>query len=317
MNNIIRELKKYSNSNDILKDIYGIDSQEKFDLCIIAPSWRIEKIVQDKVKFELIYQDQFSVSNRMYINDKKILYVNLQIGSSNIIDFCLCCNSLNCENFIFIGSAGALKQNYQLGDIVIPEYSISGDGASLYLHQTLNPLNLFKKAFPDEELSHKLYNVCEQFKLSGLPPQPFLFYGFLNSKKGLREKELKNLQNYPYTMIFYEAPHRIEEMLQSLLEIFGNRRISISREISKIYEEIYQGTIEEVQEEVKEGIKGEIVVVVEGNQKMVDFSTLTIEEHVNLYMEDGLSSKEAIKKVAIERNIPKSIVYNEYHKIRK
>ena len=153
--------------------------------------------------------------------------------------------------------------------------------------------------------------------VSGLPPQPFLFYGFLNSKKGLREKELKNLQNYPYTMIFYEAPHRIEEMLQSLLEIFGNRRISISREISKIYEEIYQGTIEEVQEEVKEGIKGEIVVVVEGNQKMVDFSTLTIEEHVNLYMEDGLSSKEAIKKVAIERNMPKSIVYNEYHKIRK
>ena len=122
--------------------------------------------------------------------------------------------------------------------------------------------------------------------VSGLPPQPFLFYGFLNSKKGLREKELKNLQNYPYTMIFYEAPHRIEEMLQSLLEIFGNRRISISREISKIYEEIYQGTIEEVQEEVKEGIKGEIVVVVE-------------------------------KKVATERNIPKSIVYNEYHKIRK
>ena len=55
----------------------------------------------------------------------------------------------------------------------------------------------------------------------------------------------------------------------------------------------------------------------EGNQKMVDFSTLTIEEHVNLYMEDGLSSKEAIKKVATERNIPKSIVYNEYHKIRK
>ncbi len=153
--------------------------------------------------------------------------------------------------------------------------------------------------------------------VSGLPPQPFLFYGFLSSKKGLREKELKNLQNYPYTMIFYEAPHRIEEMLQSLLEIFGNRRISISREISKIYEEIYQGTIEEVQEEVKEGIKGEIVVVVEGNQKMVDFSTLTIEEHVNLYMEDGLSSKEAIKKVATERNIPKSIVYNEYHKIRK
>ena len=151
---------------------------------------------------------------------------------------------------------------------------------------------------------------------SGLPPQPFLFYGFLNSKNNLREKELKNLQNISYTMIFYEAPHRIQNMLQSLLKIFGNRKISIAREISKIYEEIYHGTIEEVQEEIKNGIKGEIVVIVEGNSE-TDFSNLTIEEHVKLYLEDGLSSKEAIKKVAIERNVPKSIVYNEYHKIRK
>lgn len=151
---------------------------------------------------------------------------------------------------------------------------------------------------------------------SGLPPQPFLFYGFLNSKNNLREKELKNLQNIPYTMIFYEAPHRIQDMLQSLRDVFGNRKISIAREISKIYEEIYHGTIEEVQEEIKNGIKGEMVVVVEGNSK-IDFSNLTIEEHVELYIEDGLSSKEAIKKVALERNVPKSIIYNEYHKIRK
>lgn len=151
---------------------------------------------------------------------------------------------------------------------------------------------------------------------SGLPPQPFLFYGFLNSKNNLREKELKNLQNIPYTMIFYEAPHRIQDMLQSLRDVFGNRKISIAREISKIYEEIYHGTIEEVQEEIKNGIKGEIVVIVEGNSE-IDFSNLTIEEHVELYIEDGLSSKEAIKKVALERNVPKSIIYNEYHKIRK
>lgn len=151
---------------------------------------------------------------------------------------------------------------------------------------------------------------------SGLPPQPFLFYGFLNSKNTLREKELKNLENIPYTIIFYEAPHRIQDMLHSLHDVFGNRKISIAREISKIYEEIYHGTIEEVQEEIKNGIKGEIVVIVEGNSK-IDFSNLTIEEHVDLYIEDGLSSKEAIKKVALERNVPKSIIYNEYHKIRK
>lgn len=165
MNYIISSLKKFSNVDDILKEIYGIDSNEKFDICVIAPSWRIEKIVPLNNNVELIYQDQFSISNRIFINNKKILYVNLQIGSSNIIDFCLCCNSLNCENFVLIGSAGALRQDYQLGDFVIPEYSISGDGASLYLHESLNSLNLFKKAFPDKELSHKLYDVCNKLNM--------------------------------------------------------------------------------------------------------------------------------------------------------
>jgi len=147
---------------------------------------------------------------------------------------------------------------------------------------------------------------------SGLNPQPFLFYGFLNSKETKREKELESLKKLPYTIILYEAPHRIHSMLEALLKVFGNRKIALNREISKRYEEIIRGNISEVLEIVDE-LKGEMVVVVEGNTELEDYSSLSILEHVNLYVEDGLSANEAIKKVAKERNIPKSVVYKEYH----
>lgn len=148
--------------------------------------------------------------------------------------------------------------------------------------------------------------------MSGINPSPFIFYGFLNSKSTKRKKELEFLKKLPYTIIFYEAPHRISDMLTSLFEVFGNRRIVLCREISKKYEEAIRGTIQEVID-VVDTLKGEMVVVVEGNLEQEDFSTMTILEHIKLYLDDGLSEKEAIKKVAVERNIPKSIVYKEYH----
>ena len=151
---------------------------------------------------------------------------------------------------------------------------------------------------------------------SGLNPQPFLFYGFLNSKESKREKELESLKKLPYTIILYEAPHRIKSMLTSLLKVFGNRKIALNREISKKYEEIIRGTIMEVLE-IVDDLKGEMVVVVEGNLEDEDYSSMTILEHINLYIEDGLTEKDAIKKVALERDIPKSVVYKEYHLNKK
>jgi 16S rRNA (cytidine1402-2'-O)-methyltransferase len=147
---------------------------------------------------------------------------------------------------------------------------------------------------------------------SGIAPSKFLFYGFLNSKSSKQKQELEQLKFYPFTIIFYEAPHRIKETLKNMLEVFGNRKISVSREISKLYEEIYRGNIEEVIEEVS-NIKGEIVIVVEGKTEQTDYSDLDIISHIKLYLEDGISEKEAIKKVAKERNIAKSIIYKEYH----
>ena len=148
--------------------------------------------------------------------------------------------------------------------------------------------------------------------MSGINPAPFLFYGFLNSKDSKRKKELETLKKLPYTIILYEAPHRIQDMLTSLLEVFGNRKIALCREISKKYEEAIRGTITDVLE-VVDSIKGEMVVVVEGNLEQEDYSSMTILEHIRLYLEDGMSEKEAIKKVAVERDIPKSVVYKEYH----
>lgn len=152
--------------------------------------------------------------------------------------------------------------------------------------------------------------------MSGLDPKPFTFYGFLNSKSGKRKNELENLKNIRHTIIFYEAPHRIEKTLEDMKNIFGNRSISISREISKKFEEVYRGTIEEVLPQVI-NLKGELVLVVDGNHEEENYDNLTIFEHVNLHIEEGLNSKEAIKLVAKQRKINKSEVYNIYHNSRK
>lgn len=147
---------------------------------------------------------------------------------------------------------------------------------------------------------------------SGIFPSKFLFYGFLNAKDAKQVQELKTLQYFPYTLIFYEAPHRIKNTLNNMYQVFGDRKICLARELSKLYEEYIRGTISEVVEQV-DSIKGEIVLIVEGNTQKIDYNDLDILEHVNLYIEDGLTEKDAIKKVAKERNVAKSIIYKEYH----
>lgn len=147
---------------------------------------------------------------------------------------------------------------------------------------------------------------------SGINPSPFLFYGFLSAKDSKQKRELEELKSLKYTMIFYEAPHRIRKTLSNMLEVMGDRNISISREISKIHEEIYRDKISNLID-ISDTMKGELVLVVEGNLDIVDYSDLSIIEHVNLYVDDGMNVKEAIKLVAKERNIAKSIVYKDYH----
>lgn len=151
---------------------------------------------------------------------------------------------------------------------------------------------------------------------SGLNPAPFLFYGFLNSKESKRRKELENLKKETATLIFYESPHRLISMLGDMKQIFGDRKISISREISKKFEEVIRGNISEIISNFN-NIKGEFVIIVEGNNECVDYTKISIIEHVNLYIKEGNSVNDSIKLVAKARNIAKKEIYNKYHNIDK
>lgn len=151
------------------------------------------------------------------------------------------------------------------------------------------------------------------YVMSGLSSGPFTFYGFLNNKESKRKKELIELENSQFPIIFYEAPHRIKDTLENIQEIFGNRKAVIAREITKKYEEIIRGNIDELIKET-ENIKGEIVLIIDGNHQKKDFSDLSIIDHINIYLKEGKTSKEAIKLVAKDRNLPKNEVYKEYHK---
>ena len=147
---------------------------------------------------------------------------------------------------------------------------------------------------------------------SGISPQPFLFYGFLDSKGSSRKKELELLSDYEETMIFYEAPHRIIKTLNMMLDIFGDRNISISREITKKFETIYRGKISEVINIVPD--KGEFVIIVEGmkNKKIDD--NISVREAVNNYIGAGFDVMTSIKKVAKDRGLAKNVIYSEYHR---
>jgi len=147
---------------------------------------------------------------------------------------------------------------------------------------------------------------------SGIEPSPFVFYGFLNSKSSKQKTELSTLKSLKYTIIFYESVHRMKETLINMLEILGDRQIAVCRELSKIHEEIVRDKISNIISLV-DTMKGEFVIVVEGNKEIVDFSNLNVIEHVKMYVEDGMKEMDAIKQVAKERGVAKSIIYNEYH----
>lgn len=139
---------------------------------------------------------------------------------------------------------------------------------------------------------------------SGLNTDHFLFYGFLNSKSSARLKELDTLKSFPYTMIFYEAPHRILKVLEDMKTVFGDRNVSVSRELTKMYETTYRGKISEVIENVHE--KGEFVIVVEGNteEEEFDIKALLIEKISN-----GVKPSQAVKQVSAETGINKNEIY--------
>ena len=153
--------------------------------------------------------------------------------------------------------------------------------------------------------------------LSGLPTKRFAFEGFLSVNKRHRKEHLESVKNDTHTLIFYEAPHKLIYTLADMLETFGDRKIALVRELTKIHEEVIRTTLAAAQELYTEKQpKGEYVIIIEGAKAEETekwWNPLTICEHVEKYISDGDDVKEAIKKTAKDRDLPKREVYSEYH----
>lgn len=149
--------------------------------------------------------------------------------------------------------------------------------------------------------------------ISGLPTDSFVFQGFLPSRKKARCDRLKELSLEKRTIIFYEAPHRLITTLKDILEILGDREVSLTRELTKKFEETFRGKISEAIEKFVKP-KGEFTIVLKGAQEKEilkeKWQNLSILDHLKLVMkEENLSKKEAIKRIAQLRGIPKREVY--------
>ena len=146
--------------------------------------------------------------------------------------------------------------------------------------------------------------------MSGLSNERFLFYGFLNSKQSLAKKELIDLKDIKQTIIFYESPHRITDTLSQILDVFGNRNIAIVREISKLHEEVIRDNIENILK-ISDTLKGEMVIIVEGNTKEETLEVNYTEE-IDKLLTQGYSKSDAIREIADKYNVSKNKLYNEF-----
>lgn len=150
---------------------------------------------------------------------------------------------------------------------------------------------------------------------SGIDTKEFTFLGFLPLNKKLRKKKLEEIEKENKTIIIYEAPHKLETTLKDLQKVLTqDRKVTLAREITKIHEEFIRGNIDEIIQKA-ENLKGEIVLIIEGNKEVEEENSLnniTIEEHYKFYEKQGLSKKDIIKKVAKDRNMNKNDVYQQF-----
>ena len=149
--------------------------------------------------------------------------------------------------------------------------------------------------------------------ISGLPTGRFSFEGFLSTNKGERRRHLDEVKQSPYTLIFYEAPHKLRDTLAAMLEALGDRRISLVRELTKINEEVIRTTLSgAVAYYAENNPKGEFVLIVEGAKKEDEapfWQDMSEEEHVNHYISQGMEKMDAIKATAKDRGVAKNVIY--------
>ncbi len=157
--------------------------------------------------------------------------------------------------------------------------------------------------------------VVNALALSALPTGRFCFEGFLSTNKNERFSRLNEIKSDTRTTIFYEAPHKLTKTLDDIFEVFGERKIALCRELTKLNEEILRTTLSGAIEYYKENApRGEYVLVIEGasaSQINEDafWKDMSIDEHLEYYLSSGLKKMDAIKAVAKDRGVAKSEIY--------
>ncbi len=152
---------------------------------------------------------------------------------------------------------------------------------------------------------------------SGFNTKEFMFFGFLSTNNKEKKDKLNEIKYETRTLIFYEAPHKMKNTLEAMLEILGDREIVLARELTKIHEEFIRGKISTVLEQIVD-YKGEFVIIVHGSEKSKDefeienLNNLSLEEHYEYYKNNGLEKKEIIKKIAKDRKVDKNTIYQYF-----
>ena len=155
---------------------------------------------------------------------------------------------------------------------------------------------------------------------SGLAPQPHIFYGFLPRKSGQQKSFFEEKKHYPETQIFYESPYRVQETLENMLAVYGDRQIVLTRELTKLYEEYQRGNISEILTYIAENpLKGECLLLVSGydhQAKEQQVCGVELKHLVEALVKEGMRPNQAIKKVAKENDFNRQELYQLYHELQ-
>ncbi|MFZ2537675.1 MAG: phosphorylase [Oscillospiraceae bacterium] len=163
---IKEKFNEYNPTVDMLKVVYGIESNADYDAIIVAPSWKPEKIFKNfNALITVTCEGPYFCGYEVNVNSKKYGYIQTASGAGNMIDCCLILGNAKCNNIIFIGAVGALCSDINLGDIVTSKYSIAGDGGSLYLYEKITTENYRKRVYPDPKCQEKIRSVSKKLNI--------------------------------------------------------------------------------------------------------------------------------------------------------
>ena len=278
--------------------------------------------------------------NQSYVNGKPILYLiatpigNLKEFTPRAVELLKEADYVGCEDtrnskllFDHFGITTTLVSCHEHNENEASEQLINHmlDGKKVcYVSDAGYPgisdpgSRLVKKAL-DNDINVSVVNGSSAFLTaliaSGLETDHFYFHGFLASKDSQRENELETMINRKETLIFYESPHRILKTLTSMHKVLGNRKVCLCRELTKKFEEYIRGTLEELITLDESTLKGEMVIIVEGNkdEESLHVSDEDIMAYVKSLTSVGISTKDAIKNAANTLKINKNYIYKIIH----